>query len=108
MDGIAYHPYEHNSSVAPMDGTQPYSTTIALADYDKLVGLLRAAFGDYTLPIWYDEFGVESQIPVEKQSFYINQEVPASKPVDEATQAAYYTQAIKLAFCQPNVHSLLL
>jgi hypothetical protein len=108
MDGFALHPYEDNSSVAPMDGTHPYSTTIALADYDKLVGLLGAAFGDYTLPIWYDEFGVESQIPPEKQSFYINQEVPATKPVDEATQAAYYTQAIQLAFCQPNVHGLFL
>ena len=57
-----------------MSGTHPNSTTIALADYDKLVALLGAAFGDYTMPIWYDEFGVESQIPAAKQSFYINAE----------------------------------
>jgi hypothetical protein len=108
MDGFAFHPYEDNSSVPPVSGTHPNTTTIALADYDKLVALLGAAFGDYTLPIWYDEFGVESQIPVDKQSFYINTEPPATKPVDEATQAAYYRQAVQLAFCQPNVRGLFL
>lgn len=108
MDGFAFHPYEDNSSAAPISGTHPNTTTIALADYGKLVALLGAAFGDYTLPIWYDEFGVESQIPVAKQSFYINEEVAATKPVDEATQAAYYRQAIQLAFCQPNVRGLFL
>jgi hypothetical protein len=108
MDGFAFHPYEDNSSIAPVSGTHPNTTTIALADYDKLVALLGAAFGDYTLPIWYDEFGVETQIPLEKQSFYINEEPAATKPVDEATQAAYYRQAIQLAFCQPNVRGLFL
>jgi hypothetical protein len=108
MDGFAFHPYEDNSSVAPVDGTHPNTTTIALADYDKLVTLLGDAFGDYTLPIWYDEFGVESQIPTAKQSFYTNEEPAATKPVPEATQAAYYRQAVQLAFCQPNVRGLFL
>jgi hypothetical protein len=108
MDGFAFHPYEDNSSVAPVSGTHPNSTTIALADYDKLVALLGGAFGDYTLPIWYDEFGVESQIPPAKQSFYTNAEPLATKPVPEATQAAYYRQAVQLAFCQPNVRGLFL
>jgi hypothetical protein len=108
MDGFAFHPYEDNSSISPLSGAHPNSTTIALADYDKLVALLGAAFGDYTLPIWYDEFGVESQIPVTKQSFYTSTEPTATKPVDEATQAAYYLQAVQLAFCQPNVRGLFL
>jgi hypothetical protein len=108
MDGFAFHPYEDNSSIAPVDGTHPNSTTIALADYDKLVALLGAAFGSYTLPIWYDEFGVESQIPPAKQSLYTNAEPAATKPVPEATQAAYYRQAVQLAFCQPNVRGLFL
>jgi hypothetical protein len=46
MDGFAFHPYEDNSSIAPADGTHPNSTTIALADYDKLVALLGGSFGD--------------------------------------------------------------
>src|SRR5207244_7400286 len=74
MDGFAFHPYEDNSSVAPVSGTHPNSTTIALADYDKLVTLLGDAFGSYTLPIWYDEFGVESLIPAAKQNLYVNAE----------------------------------
>ena len=87
MDGFAFHPYEDNSSIAPVDGTHPNSTTIALADYDKLVALLTAAFGNDALPIWYDEFGVESQIPPAKQSLYTNTEPATTKPVPEATQA---------------------
>ncbi len=108
MDGFAFHPYEDNSSVAPVTGTHPNTTTIALADYDKLVQLLGDAFGSYTLPIWYDEFGVESQIPPAKQGLYANTEPATTKPVTEATQAAYYRQAVQLAFCQTNVHALFL
>jgi hypothetical protein len=108
MDGFAFHPYEDNSSVAPVLGTHPNTTTIALADYDKLVELLGEAFGDFSMPIWYDEFGVESQIPPAKQSLYVNAEPATTKPVPEATQAAYYKQAVQLAFCQPNVRGLFL
>ena len=108
MDGFAFHPYEDNSSVAPITGTHLNSTTIALADYPKLVASLGEAFDDYTMPIWYDEFGVESQIPASKASLYAGTEPAATKPVDPATQAQYYTQAIQLAFCQPNVQGLFL
>jgi hypothetical protein len=108
MDGFAFHPYEDNSSVAPVDGTHPNSTTIALADYDKLVASLGDAFGDYEMPIWYDEFGVESQIPAAKASLYTAAEPITTKPVDEVTQAAYYRQAVQLVFCQPNVRGLFL
>jgi hypothetical protein len=108
MDGFAFHPYEDNSSVAPVDGVHPNTTTIALADYQKLVDLLGAAFGDYEMPIWYDEFGVESQLPLSEQPLYTGTEPTTTKPVDEATQASYYEQAIQLAFCQPNVRGLFL
>ena len=61
----------HN--VAPVNGRHPNSTTIAVADYDKLVSLLGTAFDGTaqqgsTLPIYYTEFGVESQIPAPKAS----------------------------------------
>jgi hypothetical protein len=111
MDGLAFHPYEDNSSVAPMDGRHPNSTTIALADYDKLVGVLGQAFDGTaqrggTLPIYYTEFGVESQIPAAKASLYTGLEPAAVKPVPEDVQAQYYRQAIELAFCQPTVRAL--
>src|SRR4051812_34187305 len=108
MDGFAFHPYEDNSSVAPATGIHPNSTTIALADYDKLVASLGEAFGDYEMPIWYDEFGVESLIPAEKAALYSAAEPTTTKPVDETTQAAYYRQAVQLVFCQPNVRGLFL
>jgi hypothetical protein len=108
MDGFDMHPYEDNSSIAPATGTHPSSTTIALADYDKLVAALGDAFGDYTLPIWYDEFGVETQIPAQWEKQYTGTEPTTVHPVSEATQAAYYQQAIQLAFCQPNVRALML
>src|SRR5256886_300385 len=108
LDGFAFHPYEDNSSVDPFSGTHPSTTTIALADYPKLVNLLGEAFGDYELPIWYDEFGVESQLPTAKQSLYTGTEPTATKPVGELTQARYYDQAVQLAFCQPNVKALFL
>jgi hypothetical protein len=108
MDGFAFHPYEDNSSVAPILGTHVNSTTIAIADYNKLVASLGDAFGDYSMPIWYDEFGVESQVPATKASLYTGTEPTTTKPVPPATQAQYYLQAIQLAFCQPNVQGLFL
>jgi hypothetical protein len=109
MDGFAFHPYEDSSSVEPALGTHPNSTTIALADYPKLVASLGEAFPDgYSMPIWYDEFGVESQIPAAKLPLYTGTEPATTKPVPDATQAAYYRQAVQLTFCQPNVRGLFL
>jgi hypothetical protein len=108
MDGFDMHPYEDNSGVDPIVGTHPNTTTISVADYDKLVIALGDAFGDYAMPIWYDEFGVESQIPAKWASRYTGTEPGATKAVPETTQAIYYREAIQLAFCQPNVRALML
>src|SRR5919198_220424 len=102
-----------NSSVAPAAGVHPNSTTIALADYDKLVALLGRVFDGTaqrgsTLPIYYDEFGVETQIPPAKASLYTGVEPATIKPVPEDVQAEYYRQAVELAFCQPTVRALLI
>jgi hypothetical protein len=113
MDALALHPYEDNSSIAPVDGRHPNSTTIAIADYDKLVALLGRAFDGTaqlgsTLPIYYTEFGVESQIPEKKASLYTGREPASVKPVPESVQGAYYRQAVQLAFCQPNVRGFFI
>jgi hypothetical protein len=110
MDAFAIHPYEDNSSLPP-DFQHPNSSTIAIADYAKLVALLGAAFDGTaqkgsTLPVVYGEFGVETQIPAAKASLYTGTEPATTKPVDEATQADYYRQAMTLAFCQPTVEAL--
>jgi hypothetical protein len=111
MDGLAFHPYEDNSSVAPLDGRHPNSSTIELADYDKLVTVLGQAFDGTAqkgarVPIYYTEFGVESQIPETKAALYTGREPAAVKPVPEDVQGRFYRQAIELAFCQPTVRAL--
>ena len=112
MDGLAIHPYPDNSSQSP-DFAHPRSTSIGLADYDKLVALLGTAFdgtaqAGSTLPILYDEFGIETTVPDGKRSLYSGAEPTTTKPVDESKQAAYYDLGLKLAFCQPNVAGILL
>lgn len=112
MDEFGIHPYEDNSSIPP-SATHPNSTTIAVADYDKLVALLGQAFDGTAqrgsrLSIVYGEFGVETTIPAAKAALYTGSEPATIKPVDPATQAIYYSDAMALAFCQPNVRALFL
>ena len=113
MDGLAIHPYGDNSSQAPIASAHPSTSSVGLADYDKLVGLLAEAFAGTaqqgsTLPILYDEFGVETLLPTDKTALYTGVEPTTTRPVDPVVQALYYRQAVQLAFCQPNVRGLLL
>ena len=106
MDWFSFHPYEENSSVPPT--ATHNTTTVAIADYPKLVGLLGKAFDGTAqpgsgMPIFYGEFGVESQIPAAKSAAYHGTEPTTTKPAPEATQGLYYRQALQLAFCQPSV-----
>jgi hypothetical protein len=113
MDAFAFHPYEDNSSLPPATTLHPRSTTVSIADYGKLVALLGQAFDGTAqagsqVPIVYDEFGVQTQVPAEKAALYTDTEPSLTKPVDEPTQAAYYRQAVQLAFCEPTVEGLFL
>jgi hypothetical protein len=110
MDGFAFHPYGENSSTPPTVA-HPNSKSIGLADYETLVALLGNAFDGTAqrgskLPILYDEYGVDSQIPASKREFYDGREL--SKPVPEGIQASYYRQALQMAACQPTVRGFLI
>ena len=112
MDGLAFHPYPDNSSQSP-DFKHPLSTTIGLADYDKLVALLGQAFDGTAqpgsaMPILYDEFGIETVVPEGKRSLYSGSEPTTTRPVDEYQQAAAYDLGLRIAFCQPTVVGMLL
>jgi hypothetical protein len=112
MDGFSFHPYGENSSTPPTL-VHTSGTSLGLADYPKLVSLLGNAFNGTaqkgsTLPIVYDEYGVDSQIPMTKRSFYGGTEPATTKPVSEGVQAAYYDEALKLAACQPTVRGFLI
>jgi hypothetical protein len=110
MDALSLHVYG-DSQHTPPTFAHPRSTTIGIADYDKVVGLLRKGFAGTaqpgaTLPIVYGEYGVETVIPQDKAYLYTGKEV--TSPVDEATQARYYEEAIHMAEGQPTVRMLFL
>ena len=112
MDVFAFHPYADNSSRSP-ELPPSDSDHLGLVDYPKLVGLLAEAFDGTaqpgsTLPILYDEFGVETVIPAAKTALYSGAEPATTRPVSEPVQAGYYRLALQLAFCQPNVTGMLL
>jgi len=112
MDVFDQHIYGDNSSLPP-SMPHPTSPSIGAADYPRLVAALGQAFdgtaqAGSSLPIVYGEYGVESVIPPSEAAHYTGTENATAKPVDEATQAAYYIQAMKLAMCQPNVVGLML
>jgi hypothetical protein len=107
---FSIHVYGESPKIPP-SLRHPRTTSIGIADYDKLVSLLGRAFDGTAqsgskLPLVYGEYGVETTVPADKQSAYTGQEVV--KTVDDATQARYYAQAISLAACQRNVRMLLL
>ena len=110
MDAISVHTYGETNRVSPTL-RHPVSTTLGVADYQKLVGLLRGAFAGTgqpgaTLPIVYGEYGVETTIPPAKAPLYTGREVIG--PVDERTQALYYEEVVRAAQRQPNVRMLFL
>ena len=110
MDTFAFHPYLYGYQ--PPTATHPKSTTVALNDYSKLVALLGKAFDGTRqpgskLPVIYDEFGYESEIPVDRGTLYHGNEPASVKRVDERTLGAWYKQALELASCQPTVQGFL-
>ena len=113
MDMFAIHPYLIPSKLPPTFA-HPNTTTIGVADYPKLVKLLTNAFRGTgqrgrTLPIVYDEFGYQSQIPQPLRFVYKNLGTKAAADaISESLQAKYYAQAFALAACQPTVAGMLI
>ena len=112
MDAFSYHPYMERSDLPPTFHHNPLANPVTIADYGKLISLLQRAFGGtkqkgQTLPLVYDEFGVETKIPAAYADLYSGSEPPTTHPVIEATQARYYADAFHLAACQPTVRTIM-
>jgi hypothetical protein len=106
FDMFSLHPYPENSSLPP-SFAHPKTSSVGLADYDKLTSLLAGAFGKAP-PIVYGEYGIETTIPPPEQHAYAGSEPPTTRPVDPTIQEADYVQAIRMAVCeQPLVRMLL-
>jgi hypothetical protein len=104
MDEFSIHVYGDNARIPPTLA-HPNTTSIGIADYGKLTGLLNAAFGG-SLPVVYGEYGVETTVPADKQDVYTGKEVVPT--VDPELQAKYYRQAIELARKQADVRSIFI
>jgi hypothetical protein len=109
MDALSIHVYGESARVPPTLA-HPRTTTIGIADYQKLVRLLGEVFDGTAqagskLPIVYGEYGAETTVPAAKRALYTGREVVPT--IDAATQARYYADAIDLARRQPNVRMLL-
>jgi len=113
MDALAIHPYMLRSKIPPTRA-HPRAKQITMADYPRLVTLLDEAFRGTgqrgrTLPILYTEFGVQTVVPRNKLAAYQPGTTPdAEDAVAAATQAAYYREALALAYCQPTVRGLFI
>jgi hypothetical protein len=112
MDAFAIHPYNRPEEAPTVEHTN--ETQITLADYPKLVTVLDEAFRGTaqrgrTLPIYYTEFGVQTVVPPRKRSLYTAGTSPkAELGVSTSKQAAYYREALALAYCQPTVRGLFI
>jgi Big-like domain-containing protein/cellulase (glycosyl hydrolase family 5) len=109
MDGFDQHVYADANNLPP-SMQHPNTSTITVADYGKLVALLGQAFdgtaqAGSTLPIIYGESGYETAVPSAKAGAYTGTENVAV--TDEATQASFWRESLKLAYCQPNVIGLV-
>ena len=107
MDSFDIHPYEDNSSVPP-SFPHPKTTTIAIADYGKLVALLGrlrrhgAARLDAADRLRRVRRRDDDPVGEGHPSTQARSRPPRS-PSTSATQGRYYHDALALAFCQPNV-----
>ena len=84
-----------------------WPTTTSSSACSEVHSTARRSSGS-KLPIVYDEYGVDSQIPDGKRHFYGGKEPATTKPVSEGVQAAYYREALELAACQPTVRGFLI
>jgi hypothetical protein len=112
MDWLAFHPYQDNSSQLPTF-QHKYTKAITIGDYSKLVTTLGQAFDGTaqrgsTLPILYDEYGLETTIPRSKAGKYTDKEPASIKPIGPKLQGQRYRMALQLAFCQPTVKGFFL
>jgi hypothetical protein len=104
MDEFSIHVYGDSPRIPPTLA-HPNTTSIGIADYAKLRGLLQAAFGG-SLPILYGEYGVETTVPADKQKLYTGKEVVPT--VDPQVQARYYREAIEMARKQADVKGIFI
>jgi hypothetical protein len=106
MDWLDMHSYPDPEDQDPSVQHPAPSTTITIADNDKLQQLLNCFSGTAQPkpPVLWGEGGYNTSIDlkIKKRYGYTGSKPATIRSVDEATQGRYLAEAIKMAYCQPN------
>ena len=115
MDAFDFHPYPDRSRIpvdlaAPAVDARSRSPTTASSSACSRTAFDGTAQPGAKLPIYYNEFGVQSTIPLAAQA-RVHEPL---RPGRDATRSprrsrpTAYTQAIDIAYCQPTVKAFLI
>ena len=117
MDEIGFHPYPNQNNDPPLKGYPwpkagiPNLDRIKQAAWDAFNGTAQPLFAERGQPsppnalkLDLDETGWQVAIPASLQKFYTGKENVI--PIDEGTQAQYYSDIIRFISCDPDVRSL--
>jgi hypothetical protein len=110
MDQIGFHPYPRVNTDAPRVGYAWPNAGIANLDrlkqavWDAFHGTAQPTFEE-GLRLKIDEIAWQVTIPPSLQGLYFGRETVPT--LEEATQAEYYAESIRLAACDPAVSELL-
>ena len=103
-DVLAMHPHLKIPTESPL--IEHGEKTVGFADYPKLIKAWDRAFKDTPqprVPIYYTEFGIDSEIPKSRSAFYSGSQ---GERVSEKTRAEYLVRAYQTAACQARVIGL--
>jgi hypothetical protein len=117
MDELGFHPYPNQNNDPPLKG-YPWPKA-GFPNLDRLKQAVWDAFNRTAQPLFaergkaapakalkldLDETGWQVAIPAALQSFYTGKE--SVTPIDEVTQAQYYSDIVRFVSCDPDVRSL--
>jgi hypothetical protein len=117
MDELGFHPYPNQNNDPPLKGYPwpkagfPNLDRIKQAAWDAFNGTAQPVFAERGLPppahplrLDLDETGWQVAIPAALRGLYTGKE--SVTPIDELTQADYYSQIVRFVGCDTDVRSL--
>jgi hypothetical protein len=117
MDELGFHPYPNQNNDPPLKGYPwpkagiPNLDRLKQGVWDAFNGTAQPLFAERGKPapakalkLDLDETGWQVAIPASLQKFYTGKENVI--PIDEGTQAQYYSDIVRFVSCDPDVRSL--
>jgi hypothetical protein len=117
MDELGFHPYPNQNNDPPLKGYPwpkagfPNLDRIKQAAWDAFNGTAQPIVAErgqrappHPLKLDLDETGWQVAIPPALRGLYTGKE--SVTPIDEGTQAQYYSDIIRIVSCDPDVRSL--